>query len=71
MDEYDAGFLVGSTPLSVMDVFEQAYLQDVGMNRTAYVQVLMKAINWPVVEQRFQAFTLLPIPAAAVRRRKS
>ena len=35
MDEYDAGFLVGSTPLSVMDVFEQAYLQDFGMNRTA------------------------------------
>lgn len=55
MDEHDAGFLVGSTPLLVLDVFEHAYLQDFGMNRTAYVQAFMKAINWPVVEQRFVA----------------
>jgi len=71
MDEHDAGFPVGSTPLLVMDVFEHAYIQDYGMNRTAYVQAFMKAINWPVVEQRFQASTLLPTPAAAVRRRAS
>jgi len=71
MHEHDAGFLAGSAPLLVMDVFEHAYLQDFGMNRTAYVQAFMKASNWPVVEQRFQASTLLPIPAAAVRRRAS
>jgi Fe-Mn family superoxide dismutase len=55
LDEHDAGFLVGSTPLLVMDVFEHAYLQDYGLNRTAYVQAFMKAINWLVVEQRFDA----------------
>ena len=55
LDEHDAGFLVGSTPLLVMDVFEHAYLQEFGMNRTAYVQAFMRAINWPVVERRFEA----------------
>jgi Fe-Mn family superoxide dismutase len=55
LDEHDAGFLVGSAPLLVMDVFEHAYLQDFGLNRTAYVQAFMKAINWRVVEQRFLA----------------
>ncbi|NJM26006.1 MAG: hypothetical protein HC859_11485 [Bacteroidia bacterium] len=42
MDKHDAGFPVGSTPLLVMDVFEHAYLQDYGLNRTAYVQAFMK-----------------------------
>lgn len=71
MDEHDAGFLVGTTPLLVMDVFEHAYLQEFGMNRTAYVQAFMKAINWPVVEQRFEAIAGPPIQPVAVRRRAS
>lgn len=71
LDEHDAGFLVGSTPLLVMDVFEHAYLQEFGMNRTAYVQAFMKAINWPVVEQRFEATGFPPNQAMAVRRRVS
>ncbi len=71
MDEHDAGFLVGSTPLLVMDVFEHAYLQEFGMNRTAYVQAFMKAINWPVVEQRFEASACPPIRPMAVTRRAS
>lgn len=68
MDEHDAGFLVGSNPLLVLDVFEHAYLQDFGMNRAAYVQAFMKAINWSVVEQRFAASTSLPSRVVTVRR---
>lgn len=71
MDEHDAGFLVGSTPLLVMDVFEHAYLQEFGMNRTAYVQAFMKAIDWPVVERRFEATTNSPQPAVALARRRA
>ncbi|MDZ4732537.1 MAG: Fe-Mn family superoxide dismutase [Nitrospirota bacterium] len=71
MDEHDAGFLVGSTPLLVLDVFEHAYLQDFGMSRSAYVQAFMKAINWPVVEERFNASNYIPGPVVEVRRRAS
>ncbi len=71
MDEHDGGFLVGTTPLLVMDVFEHAYLQEFGMNRTAYVQSFMKAINWPVVEQRFEAGANPPTQPVAVRKRAS
>lgn len=55
LDEHDAGFLVGAIPLLVMDVFEHAYLRDYGLNRTAYVQAFMKAVDWSTVEQRFEA----------------
>ena len=68
LDEHDAGFLVGSNPLLVLDVFEHAYLQDFGMNRAAYVQAFMKAINWLVVEQRFAASTSPPSRVVTVRR---
>lgn len=71
MDEHDTGFLVGSTPLLVMDVFEHAYLLDYGVNRTAYVQAFMKAINWRVVERRFDASMYPPQQSAALRRRAS
>ncbi|MDP2382803.1 MAG: Fe-Mn family superoxide dismutase [Nitrospirota bacterium] len=71
MDEHDAGFLVGSTPLLVMDVFEHAYLQEFGMNRTAYVQAFMKAIDWSVVERRFEGAALPPLQPVSVRKKAS
>jgi Fe-Mn family superoxide dismutase len=71
VDEHDSGVLAGAVPLLVMDVFEHAYLRDYGLNRTAYVQAFMKAINWPVVEQRFATFRQHPGQIAAVRRRAS
>lgn len=71
VDEHDAGFLVGSAPLLVMDVFEHAYLQDFGMNRTTYVQAFMKAIDWAVVQRRFEASVYLQDGPTAVRRRAS
>lgn len=69
LDEHDAGFLVGSSPLLVMDVFEHAYLQDYGLDRKAYVQAFMNAINWSVVEQRFDAAGYLPGQGLAIRHR--
>jgi len=71
MDEHDAGFLVGSMPLLVMDVFEHAYVQDYGLNRAAYVQGFMKAINWPVVEQRFNATADNPGQVSAISMRRA
>lgn len=71
VDEHDSGLLAGAVPLLVMDVFEHAYLRDYGLNRTAYVQTFMKAINWPVVEKRFETFRRRPGQIAGVRRRAS
>jgi Fe-Mn family superoxide dismutase len=71
MDEHDAGFLVGSTPLLVMDVFEHAYLQDVGLSRATYVQAFMSMIDWRVVEQRFNAAGNKPGQVLAMRVRRA
>ena len=53
VNEHDLGHLVGTTPLLVMDVFEHAFMIDYGLKRADYIAAFMKAINWPVVEQRF------------------
>ena len=71
LDEHDAGFPVGATPLLVMDVFEHAYIQDYGMDRPAYVQAFMKAIDWRVVERRFESSTFRPGLAMAVNKRRA
>jgi len=71
VDEHATGLLVGAVPLLVMDVFEHAYLHDYELNRTAYVQAFMKAINWPVVEQRFSMSHHDSGQVGAVRRRAS
>jgi Fe-Mn family superoxide dismutase len=71
VDEHATGLLAGAVPLLVMDVFEHAYLHDYGLNRTAYVQAFMKAINWPVVEQRFSMSHNDSVQVGAVRRRAS
>ncbi|MBI5421060.1 MAG: superoxide dismutase [Parcubacteria group bacterium] len=51
--EHDMGHLAGATPLVVLDVFEHAYMLDYGIKRVDYVNAFMNAINWEVVEKRF------------------
>ncbi len=48
------GIWAGSTPLVVMDVFEHAYLSDYDLDRAAYIDALIKAIDWQVVTMRFK-----------------
>jgi Fe-Mn family superoxide dismutase len=52
--EHDTGHLVGTTPLLVMDVFEHAFMLDYGVKRADYIEAFMKAIDWSVVEKRFE-----------------
>ncbi len=54
INEHDMGHLAGCVPLLVMDVFEHAYITDYGIKRTDYIESYMKAIDWSVVEQRYQ-----------------
>lgn len=54
VNEHDMGHLVGTTPLLVMDVFEHAFVLDYGLKRADYITAFMKAIDWSVVEKRFE-----------------
>lgn len=52
VNEHDAGHLVGTTPLLVMDVFEHAFMLDYGLSRTAYIDAFWNSIDWGCVENR-------------------
>lgn len=54
INEHDAGYLAGSVPLLVLDVFEHAYITDYGIKRADYIEAFFKAIDWNAVEQRFE-----------------
>ena len=53
MNEHDVGHLAGAVPLLILDVFEHAYATDYGIKRMDYIEAFMKAIDWKVVEKRF------------------
>ncbi|MEM4357962.1 MAG: superoxide dismutase [Candidatus Pacearchaeota archaeon] len=53
INEHDVGHLSGAIPLLVMDVFEHAYMLDYQLKRVDYIEAFFKAINWPIVEKRF------------------
>jgi Fe-Mn family superoxide dismutase len=54
INEHDAGYLAGSVPLLVMDVFEHAFMLDYGIKRADYIEAFMKAIDWAAVSTRFE-----------------
>lgn len=59
VNEHDMGHLVGCTPLLVLDVFEHAYIRDYGIKRPDYIAAFWQAIDWSVVQKRFErAFSL-------------
>jgi superoxide dismutase, Fe-Mn family len=41
-------------PILVVDTYEHAYMIDFGINRTKYLDVVWKNINWDVVEERIK-----------------
>ena len=54
IDEHNIGALVGALPLVVMDVWEHAYITQFGLNRTAYIELFLKNLDWHAAEQRFE-----------------
>lgn len=54
VNEHDVGYLAGTVPLLVMDVFEHAFITDYNMDRAAYIKAFMDAIDWKVVQERFE-----------------
>lgn len=53
INEHDIGHLSGAVPLLVMDVFEHAYMIDYGLKKADYIEAFFKAIDWEVVNKRF------------------
>lgn len=54
INEHDVGHLAGTVPLLIMDVFEHAFMLDYGLNRADYIKAFLDAIDWNVVEERFE-----------------
>ena len=54
INEHDVGHLGGAVPLLVMDVFEHAFIMDYDMDRAAYINAFISAIDWDVVAKRFE-----------------
>jgi superoxide dismutase, Fe-Mn family len=55
VNEHDAGHLASAAPVLIMDVFEHAYMTDYGLKRADYIEAFCKAIDWTVVQKRFEA----------------
>jgi superoxide dismutase, Fe-Mn family len=53
VNEHDLGYLAGSQPLLIMDVFEHAFMLDYGLKRAEYIDSFFNIIDWSVVEKRF------------------
>jgi superoxide dismutase, Fe-Mn family len=55
INEHDTGHLAGAAPILIMDVFEHAYMTDYGLKRADYIEAFCKAIDWAVVQKRYDA----------------
>jgi superoxide dismutase, Fe-Mn family len=55
INEHDEGHLAAATPILIMDVFEHAFMIDYGLKRADYIEAFFKAIDWTVVQKRFDA----------------
>lgn len=53
INEHDVGHLGGCPIILIMDVFEHAFMIDYGLKRADYIEAFFNAIDWRVVEERF------------------
>lgn len=53
--EHAENHLAGCTPLVVMDMWEHAFMVDYGLDKGAYIGAFIKALDWNVAEERFNA----------------
>ncbi|WP_432401588.1 superoxide dismutase [Wukongibacter sp. M2B1] len=58
-DSHDQGVVWNAFPLLVLDVYEHAYMIDFGIDRSRYIDVFMKNINFDVVNTRLALYNIL------------
>lgn len=54
IDEHGTNHPSGAVPLVVMDLWEHAFMTDYGLDKMAYWEAFHKALDWSVVEGRFE-----------------
>lgn len=54
INEHDAGPLAGTNTILIMDLFEHAFIRDFGTDRNKYMDAFFDAVDWRVVEKRYQ-----------------
>ena len=54
ISEHDGGHPAGCWPISIMDVFEHAYMLDYGLKKADYIESFFKNINWDATEARIK-----------------
>ena len=55
INEHDTGHLADCKLLLDLDVFEHAFMLDYGTDKASYLKAFMEAIDWKVVEKRFDS----------------
>ncbi|WP_376774528.1 superoxide dismutase [Clostridium thailandense] len=70
-DAHDVGAVWNSYPLLVMDVYEHAYFLDFATDRSKYIDIFIKNINWKVVNQRLRQYNLIKAAADSTRNLKN
>lgn len=56
-DAHNQGGVWGAQPLLIVDVYEHSYIMDYGTDRKAYLQAVLRNLNWAKVEERFDVLT--------------
>lgn len=54
INEHHVGHLAGCRVIFPLDLFEHAFIVDYGLDKKTYVDTVLKAINWKVLEERFK-----------------
>ncbi|SFM48996.1 superoxide dismutase [Thermodesulforhabdus norvegica] len=54
INEHHVGHPAGCRVILPLDVFEHAFLVDYGLDKKAYIEAFLKALNWKVLEERFR-----------------
>lgn len=52
MKEHGQGYVAGTVPLLVMDVYEHSWLPQPGLDKETYIDIFLKNVDWDVVRNR-------------------
>ncbi len=54
LDAHNLGAIFNSTLLVVLDMYEHAYFMDYGTNKKAYIENILKNLNWEAIDRNFE-----------------
>jgi Fe-Mn family superoxide dismutase len=54
-DSHDSGLSPGYSILTTVDCFEHSYWGNHGTDKAGYLNAVIRALNWPILEKRYQS----------------